>query len=50
MDTIFMSSENGKTSERHVFILKLNDKLDFKKKVKKMFLYQTLVFNRHGKP
>ena len=49
MDTIFMSSNNGKTSERHVFILKVIDKLHFKKKGKKMFLYQTLVFNTHGK-
>ena len=30
MDTIFMSSENSKTSERHILKLKLTDKLDFK--------------------
>ena len=28
MDTIFMKSENNKTSEYHVLVLKLNDKLD----------------------
>ena len=28
MDTIFMKSESSKTSEPHVLILKLNDKLD----------------------
>ena len=28
MDTIFMNSENSKTSEYHVLVLKLNDKLD----------------------
>ena len=28
MDTIFMNSENSKTSEPHVLILKLTDKLD----------------------
>ena len=28
MDTIFMNSENSKTSEPHVLILKLNNKLD----------------------
>ena len=28
MDTIFMNSESSKTSEAHVLILKLTDKLD----------------------
>ena len=28
MDTIFMNSENSKTSEPHVLILELTDKLD----------------------
>ena len=31
MDTIFMNSENSKTSEPHVLILKLTDKLDFRR-------------------
>ena len=31
MDTIFMKSENSKTSELHVFILKLTDKLDLRR-------------------
>ena len=31
MDTIFMNSENSKTSEWHVLILELTDKLDFRK-------------------
>ena len=30
MDTIFMNSENSKTSEPHVLMLKPTDKLDFK--------------------
>ena len=30
MDTIFMNSENSKTSEPHVLILKLANKLDLK--------------------
>ena len=30
MDTIFMNSENGKTSEPHILILKLTDKLDLR--------------------
>ena len=31
MDTIFMNSENSKTSEIYVLILKLTDKLDLRK-------------------
>ena len=30
MDTIFMNSENSRTAEYHVLVLKLTDKLDFK--------------------
>ena len=30
MDTIFMNSENSKTSEYHVLVLKLTDKLDLR--------------------
>ena len=31
MDTIFMNPENSKTSEPHVLILKLTDKLDLRR-------------------
>ena len=31
MDTIFMNSENSKTSEYHVLVFKLTDKLDLRK-------------------
>ena len=31
MDTIFMNSENSKTSEYHVLLLKLTDKLDLRR-------------------
>ena len=31
MDTIFMNSENNKTSDRHVLILQLTDKLDLRR-------------------
>ena len=31
MDTIFMNSENSRTSEYHVLLLKLADKLDLRK-------------------
>ena len=36
MDTIFMNSENSKTSEHNVLVLNLTDKLDlrFKKRSK----------------
>ena len=30
MDTIFMNSENSKTSEPHVLLLKLSNKLDLR--------------------
>ena len=35
MDTIFMSSENSRTSEYHVLIPKLTDKLDLRRGQKK---------------
>ena len=31
MDTIFMNSENSKTSEQHVLVLNLTDKLDLRR-------------------
>ena len=31
MDTIFMNSENSRTSEYHVLVLKLPDKLDLRR-------------------
>ena len=48
MDTIFMNSENSRTSEYHVLMLNLTDKLDLRRG-QTMLLYQTLVFNIHGK-
>ena len=48
MDTIFMNSESNRTSEYQILVLKLADKLDLKK-VKKVLLYQILVFTIHGK-
>ena len=47
MDTIFINSENSKTSESHVLILKLTDKLDLKKG-EKVLLCQILLFTMHG--
>ena len=43
MDTIFMNSENSKTSEHNVLVLKLTDKLDLRRG-QKLLLYQILVF------
>ena len=48
MDTIFMNSENSKTSEHHVLMLKLTDKLDLRRG-KKLLRYQILVFIIRGK-
>ena len=35
MDTIFMNSENSRTSEYRILMLKLTDKLDLRKGQKK---------------
>ena len=43
-----MNSENSKTSEYNVLVLKLTDKLDLRRG-QKLFLYQILVFIIHGK-
>ena len=48
MGTIFMNSENSKTSEYHVLVLKLTDKLDLRRG-KKQLLYQILAFIIRGK-
>ena len=48
MGTIFMNSENSKTSEYHVLVLKLTNKLDLRRG-KKLLLYQILVFIIRGK-
>ena len=38
MDTIFMNSENSRTSEYHVLILQLTDKLDLRRGEKSIAL------------
>ena len=41
MDTIFINSENSKTSEYHVLVLKLTDKLEeVKNTVKVLIIHQ----------
>ena len=48
MDTIFMTSENSRTSEYHGLVLKLTDGLDLRGG-QNLLLYQILVFTIHGK-
>ena len=38
MDKIFMNSENSRTSEYHLLVLKLTDKLDLKRGQKSVAL------------
>ena len=47
MDTIFVNSENSKTSEPHILKLKLTDKLDLTLDKKRLLHYQMLVFITH---
>ena len=44
MGTIFMNSENSKTSEYHVLILKLTDKLDLKRGQKSVALSNLSIY------
>ena len=44
MDTIFMNSENSRTSEYHVLVLKLTDKLDLRKGQKNIALSNISIY------
>ena len=44
MDTIFMNSKNSKTSEYHVSVLKLVDKLDLKRGKKSVALSNLSIY------
>ena len=44
MDTIFMNSENSRTSEYHVLILKLADKLDLRSGQKSVALSNLSIY------
>ena len=46
MDTIFMNSENSRTSKYHVLLLKLTDRLDLRRGQKSVAL-SILVFTIH---
>ena len=45
MNTIFMDSENSKTSKPHVLILKLTDKLDLRRGEKSIALSNLSIYN-----
>ena len=44
MDTIFMTSENSKTSEYHVLVLQLTDKLDLRSGQKTVALLNLSIY------
>ena len=44
MDTIFMNSENSKTSEYHILALKLTDKLDLRRGQKTVALSTVSIY------
>ena len=44
MDTIFINSENSKTSEYHVLVLKLTDKLDLRRGQKTVTLSDLSIY------
>ena len=44
MDTIFINSENGRTSEDHVLVLKLTDKLDLRRGQKRVALSNLSIY------
>ena len=48
IDTIFMNSENGKTSDPHRLLINFLDKINLKGR-DKFVAYQTLAFTIHGK-
>ena len=49
VNTIFISSENSKTSDLHRLLLKLSDKINLKSIDENMLLYQILLCTIHGK-
>ena len=44
MDTIFMDSENSRTSEYHVLVLKLTNKLDLRRGQKTVVLSNLSIY------
>ena len=44
MDTIIVNSENRKTSNPHRLLLNLSEKINLKREMINMFLYQIIVY------
>ena len=49
MNTIFMNSENSKTSDPHRLLFNLADKIDSRWKDRYILLYEILAFTIHRK-
>ena len=49
MNTIFMNSENSKTSDPHRLLVNLADKIDLRWKDRYILLYEILAFTIHRK-
>ena len=49
MDTIFMNSKNSKTSDPHILLLNLTDKINLERSGKCVALSNILAFTIHGK-
>ena len=47
MNTMFMNSENSKTSDPHRLLLNFTDKIDLRRE-ENILLYQILTFTIHG--
>ena len=47
MNTMFMNSENSKTSDPHRLLLNFTDKIDLRR-AENILLYQILTFTIHG--
>ena len=48
METIFVNSENSRTSEYHILLLKLVDKLDLRSIQKSVALSNFSIYYTHG--
>ena len=49
MDTVFMNSENGRTSQYHVLVLKPTDKLDLRRGQKSVALSNLSIYKEKHK-
>ena len=49
MGSMFMNSENSKTSDPHSLLVNLSNKIILKRVINTMWLYQLLAYSIHGK-